>query len=261
VKNLYILTRTSGRAEFFKACRKSIKALTGFNITHIVHSDDPRNEAYIECDILIRGEAHGSYMGTAPYNLYCNRLLDQVKLMPPGWVHIIDDDDAYCNPEVFTKILEGADFKKHHICKSQRGPNKVYPKAWKQQHTYQTECIIMPSNLAVKGRWWADKSGDHYYTRQITKLAPMEWHDVIICAAQVGKGHGALVDLDGKPLDQSKFYPLEQDVYVKMHVDNKRKRGASLYNVAYAEALILEKHGFGRVTYKGTEVVQCTPKP
>lgn len=54
---LYILTRSSGRAEFFRRCRESVKALTYPGpVVHIVHTDDPRDR-YVEGDIIVRGEA------------------------------------------------------------------------------------------------------------------------------------------------------------------------------------------------------------
>lgn len=255
MRTLYVLTRTSGRPEFFRRCRESVLALNYPNVVHIVHSDDPRCEQYIECDILVRGEAHGSYIGTAPYNLYNNRLLSAIP--GSGWVHFLDDDDQYVSPDVMDWVTDDLDPELLHVCKARRWEGTVWPRGWKKQKSFQTECFVADAKLAKRGRWWGDKGGDHYYTKQLTRRAGMEWHDVIVAEAQEGKGHGKLVDIAGSVMDYDACYSPDREVWIKLNGDRGKRAGAKLHNMPYSEARVLEKHGYGRVTYRGTGVDKC----
>lgn len=248
---LYILTRSSGRAEFFRRCRESVKALTYPGpVVHIVHTDYPRDR-YVEGDIIVRGEAHGPNMGSGPYNLYQNRLIDAIP--SDGWVHFLDDDYEYTAPDVFD-WLPDADPKMMHICKVKRGGDTVWSNRWKHQTSFQTECFVVRQKIAKMGKWWADKGGDHYYTRQLTKRVKLDWHDILIVQAQEGKGHGARVDIGGVEPDYTKAYRSSEVVPFKMFRHKGRRQGGKLAEVPYGEALVLEKHGFGRVTYRGVTV-------
>ena len=247
---LFILTRTSGRPQFFKRCRESVKALSWPNVVHIVHCDDPRSEKYIDCDILVKGVAHGPNMGTAPYNLYNNRLLDAVPF--DGWVYFLDDDDELTGPDVFD-FLNGADKKKMHICKAMRWNETIWPKSWGTQRSFQTECFVNWLPNAKLSKWWSDKGGDHYYTRRLTKSLKLSWHDVLVCKAQEGKGHGKLIDAEGVQFNLDD-YPASSKVYVKVYKDGLGRQTGRPYEVVFAEGRILEKYGYGRVTYRGLEV-------
>jgi hypothetical protein len=253
---LYVLTRTSGRPEFFKRCRESVLALNYPDVVHIVHVDDPRCESYVEGDIIIRGEAHGQYMGTAPYNLYNNRL---VKAIPgDGWVHFLDDDDQYCEPEVFDWLTGQLPPEKIHVCKARRWEGTVWPKNWKNQRSFQTECFVTRTAVAKRATWWGNKGGDHNYTRQLTRLFNCDWHDIIVTEAQEGKGHGRLIDAGGAVMDYDAAIKPETIVWVKMHRDARGKAGGRAIKASYSDARVLEKFGYGKVTYKGTEI--CNPQ-
>ena len=249
---LYILTRTSGRAEFFRRCRESVKALTWpGDVVHLVHTDDPRDK-YVEGDIIIRGELHGRNMGTAPYNLYNNRLIEAIP--GDGWVHIIDDDDEYAAPDVFERLLDGAKRDHVQVGHVDRGGGRIWPKYWGEQKSYQSECFCVWTKLARQGKWWSDKAGDHYYSKQLTKLAAgTQWHDdVLIAQAQDGKNHG-------KTFDTYEPMKANKKVWIKMHVNRLRMIGGKLYQMEYKEAEKWESKGYGKITYKGVEVVVCTP--
>lgn len=250
---LYILTRTSGRPEFFRRCRESVKALTWpGGVVHIVHIDDPRSESYVECDILVKGTAHGSNMGTAPYNLYNNRLL---KALPgPGWVAFVDDDDEYVESDVFEQILGEKPRTDHiYICKAMRWHGTIWPRKWGEQKSFQTECFVAHSAIAIKGKWWGDKGGDHNYTRQLTRSFPLIWRDVLCAKAQEGKGHGRLIDAGGTEWDWDSM-PMRQMVWVKLFRDGLGRKYGKPLQMTFAEGRVLEKHAIGRVTYKGVEV-------
>ena len=251
---LYILTRTSGRPEFFRRCRESVKSLQWpGGVVHIVHIDDPRSEQYVECDILVKGTAHGPNMGTAPYNLYNNRLL---KAIPSsGWVAFLDDDDEYTEPDVFERVLgDKPDPKKIYICKAMRWNETVWPRKWGTQSSFQTECFVVHSTIAVTAKWWGDKGGDHAYTRQFTRRhIPLVWRDVLVAKAQEGKGHGKLIDIGGELMDMDDF-PQNQTVWVKLHRDGLGRNYGKPVQMTFGEGRVFEKHGVGRVTFKGTEI-------
>lgn len=261
MKPLYILTRTSGRPEFFRRCRESVKALTWpGGVVHIVHVDDPRSERYVECDILIKGMAHGPNMGTAPYNLYNDRLL---KAIPsPGWVAFLDDDDVYTAPDVFEQVLgDEPDTSKMHICKTMRWNDTIWPRNWGKQTSFQTECFVIYSEIAKKAKWWGDKGGDHHYTRQLTRKlrTPMVWRDVLVAKAQEGKGHGKLVDIGGAVMDTDD-YPAEAMVWVKLHKDGLGRKFGKPIEMTFAEGRVFERHAIGKVTYKGEEICDLRTK-
>ncbi len=253
MRPLYILSRTSGRPQFFKRMRESVAALTWpGGVVHVVHADDPRCESYIDCDILIKGEYHGDYMGDAPYNLYNNRLL---KIPPAGaWVAFIDDDDEYTAPDVFEQIINNPDADMF-VNKAQRWNDTIWPRHWLTQKSFQTECFVLDSLLAKSGKWWGDRGGDHYYTKQIVrKASKIVWRDVLACKAQEGKGHGKLVDIGGNEWNWDSLPPHEM-VHVKMYRGGHGRHAAKLYQMSFAEAREIEKQGLGRVTYKGEENV------
>lgn len=199
---IYILIRTSKREKFFFRMMQSVKEQTYPNITTIVHTDDPE-DSYVEGDIIISGErlqkgdidpCTKTAIGEAPYNLYCNTLLENIP-DEPGWFHFLDDDDMYAAPEVLEKIIPQC--KKDHInvFRVHRWNNSIYPMKWKAQKTFQTECFILHTSHKDIGRWWSRRGGDHYYTKQITDILPINWiDDIIVCRSQEGKGHGIRMD-------------------------------------------------------------------
>lgn len=218
---IYILTRASGRAAGFARLRKSIERLEWpGDVVHVVHSDDPR-DTYLEgnCDILIKGETLQDVpvpSRSGPYNYYCNRMLDLVAALEPGWVHFIDDDDEYASPDVFLKMLEGAPKDAVIVGKVHRGGNVYYPKAWGSQTSFQTEIPMFWSTVATSGRWPLTKGGDHYYTRQLTESFRTLWiEDVLIATTVAGKGKGSRNDHVTGQEEVLEAPPLEGSVYIK----------------------------------------------
>lgn len=198
---VYILIRTSGRPVFFKRMMESVKAQTYKNIITIVHTDDPRDD-YVEGDIIIKGHAYSRDYGTGPYNLYMNRLL---KAIPdgPGWYHFIDDDDEYFDENAIATLVKNAKRDHVNVGRVIRWNGVVFPKqkSWnnRSRESFQTEIFFMHTDHRLRAKWWANKGGDHYYSKQLTKVLPINWiEDLIICKAQEGKGHGRKLDAGGK---------------------------------------------------------------
>lgn len=251
---LYILIRTSRRPEFFKRCFESIKNQTYKNIVTIIYSDDPR-DTYVEGDIIIKGKTYGRNVGSAPYNLYNNDLIKKIPNIP-GYVHFMDDDDEYTENDVIGKMISKC--KKDHlnVCHVMRWNNKIFPEKWGEQKSFQTECFFIHTDYVNKAKWWANKGGDHYYTRQLTEILPINWiENILLCRAQEGKGHGNKLDKCGTITDFSPFSE-EQFVPVMGLIPYHRgKRSEWVYQnrtklLQYKIALDLETKGVVKFTHE-----------
>lgn len=246
---VYILLRTSNRPNYFRRCMESIKAQTYKNIVVIVHSDDPRDD-YLDGDIIIRGPVYPPHVGTGPYNLYNNRLLAAIP-NGPGWYHFIDDDDEYTAPNVIQTLVSSSRTDCVNVGRVRRWKDTIWPKNWGIQRSYQTECFFLHASHKNMAKWWSNKGGDHYYSRQLTERLKIHWIDgLIICQAQEGKNHG-------KRYDKHKLAPVREIAYadtdsVPVLMCNKRPKSGHegiIEMMPYADALKMEKAGAGIITY------------
>ena len=108
-----ILTRTSNRPNGFRQCYESVNRQTYTHIKHYVSYDNEKTFSYLEDFNIIpvkvsvkkkdkpKVDAQGNLY--APYNLYCNELLDKVE---DGWVIFLDDDDRLFNDNVLYGIAK-----------------------------------------------------------------------------------------------------------------------------------------------------------
>jgi hypothetical protein len=189
---VYILIRTSGRPKFFKCLWKSIQQQTYSNIITITHSDNTRDK-YVKGDIIIRSRPE-PHKGRGFYNLYNNVLLANIP-KGQGWYVFVDDDDMYAAPNVIERFVKAAKTDYINVARADRGRGKVWPKTWRGQKVFQTECFMLHTKYKKMAKWWAKQGGDHYYTKQITKKLPINWIDnLIVCKAQAGKGRGLRLD-------------------------------------------------------------------
>ncbi len=109
-----ILTRTSNRPLGFEKCRKSIENQTYKNIRHIVSYDNDKDLDYLSkykkieylkvSPIVVepKDNTKNGHFKFAPYNLYCNTLLEMVK---KSWIIFLDDDDMLLHNEVIAEIV------------------------------------------------------------------------------------------------------------------------------------------------------------
>lgn len=208
---VYILIRTANRPKFFANLMASIRDQTYSNIVTIVHTDDPADE-YVTGDIIVRGQRLETFVGTAPYNLYNNTLLQSIP-NGAGWYHFIDDDDMYNAPDVIEKLVSSAKRNCVNVARVRRWNDTIFPAKWRQQLSYQTECFFLHTDHKNKAQWWANKGGDHNYSKQLTKIMPINWIDnLIICKAQEGKGHGRRYDLGERPPNMNGYMPINDDM-------------------------------------------------
>lgn len=125
-----ILTRTSGRPNYFKRCVDSIRKQTHKDINHIVCVDDEESFAYasgcadkvIRVERRTRMEKYG--IMHAPYNLYMNALLDEVE---SGWVFILDDDDYLGSEDSLEKIVKTLPPKDSLVIFKTQFPGRTIP--------------------------------------------------------------------------------------------------------------------------------------
>jgi hypothetical protein len=193
---VYILIRTAERPLFFERMMQSIKIQTYTNIITIVHSDN-LYDRYIEGDIILRSKRDTS-KGRGHYNLYCNKLLNAI---PPGkgWYHFLDDDDEYCDQYVIEKLVEKSQKRRVNVARVDRGDGFIWPKYWRNQSSFSGECIFMRAEYKSMAHWIAKRRSDHYYTKQLTNILPINWiDDLIISRAQVGSGRGLRLDAGAK---------------------------------------------------------------
>lgn len=125
-----ILTRTSGRPRFFNECVSSIETQTYENIRHIVCADDEASYRYAKdkTDTVIKAPRKpklGEYgLMHAPYNLYCNKLMEEVK---EGWIMFLDDDDIFLNEDSISSIVENINNDKNFLIWKVKFPQRIIP--------------------------------------------------------------------------------------------------------------------------------------
>lgn len=229
----------------FERCMESIKKQTYPNIITIVHTDDPRDE-YVTGDIIIKGHKYPPSIGGAPYNLYCNRLLESIP-SDEGFFCFLDDDDEYINENVIETLVKNSKEDHINVGKVIRWDNEVFPKNWGQRQSFQTECFFVSTKYKHSGKWWSNKGGDHYYTRYLIQVLPINWiENLVIAKAQKGKGHGKSVD-NNSPKIQNKISVL----VLKPVRENRNLRQGEISILDFDEAIKLEKSGFVKITYPG----------
>jgi len=254
LKPVYILIRTSRRPEFFRVCMESVLSQTYKNIVTIVHTDDPR-DTYVQGDIIIKGSCYGSEYGTAPYNLYCNKLLDAIP-EGEGWYHFLDDDDMYASNDVIEKLVELSKRDYMNVAHVKRWGNKIMPPEWGDARKgFQTECFFLHTDHKNKARWWGNKNGDGNYSLKLLKTMPVNWiENLLVCKAQTGKGHGRRDDLNGN-IPECNLSPSDKVVVLALRPYRKGLKRDWLMQgekkwLDYGLASMLEKEKIVRITYK-----------
>jgi len=97
---LTVLTRTSGRPNFFRRCRQSVMQQTS-RAYHIVSLDNPA-DTYAHGDVLVK-VCRDNTAGARPENAYFNAMRRRV---PPSFPYVmfLDDDDEFTSPEAVAAI-------------------------------------------------------------------------------------------------------------------------------------------------------------
>ncbi len=191
IPRLYIVTRTSGRPNFFKLCYNSVHAQNIRNMHHIVIYDDKETAEYVNKYKNIRTIKvdRGFYRkielpGGRQYNLYLNKALDLV--FPEDYIMFIDDDDFFIDNVSLEKIWKdrkGSDFI---VWKTRAAGGTVpYPGFFNKRQIRRGQ-IAMPGFMvnynALKDiRFTKEGCGDYYFTSKIkTEFKKQKWIDKVI---------------------------------------------------------------------------------
>lgn len=180
-----ILTRTSNRPKGFKMCRESIENQTYKNIRHIVSYDDDKDLSYLEgfsgMDIIKvypiqekpTDAGERSNFKFAPYNLYCNTLMEEVE---EGWIIFLDDDDRLINDHAIEEIVNELNQVSKNtllIWKMRYPDGKLLPP---EDHMDRgiikmghigAPCFTFHSKHKGKAFWDCWKTGDFFFLRQL----------------------------------------------------------------------------------------------
>lgn len=230
---------------------ETIKEQTYKNIVTIIYSDDPRDD-YVTGDIIIKGTIYEKSLGDATYNLYCNDLLRNIP-NEDGWIYFLDDDDELTTPDAIGRIIKKCDRNAVNAFKVSRNNGKIVPEKWQSQRSFQTECFIIHTDHKLKASWWSHKGGDHHFTKQLTKVLPINWIDGdIVCKAQTGKGYGKKLDKDGKVFDGNGTFTEKSYVNVMamspVRTDYYIQQGSKTI-LPFVKAIELEKLGKVKLTH------------
>lgn len=127
-----ILTRTSGRPNYFKNCFESVNNQSYKNKTHIISVDDDNTIKYVKkyTNNYIRVNENNvkqiNNLTNAPYNLYLNTLNSVVK---DGWVMYLDDDDKFINNDSLSKIMSYIKHDDQLLLWRVKFPNLIIPES------------------------------------------------------------------------------------------------------------------------------------
>jgi hypothetical protein len=204
METVNFLVRTSGRPNSFRRLLLSIQSQRLENRRIIVSVDTDDSERYVQSlvdvDTIVRvPHVEKEEDGHAPYNLYMNSLLDQVK---EGWVVFVDDDNMFKESGVLSKffgMVAGGDSKKLYVCRTYNAPGKVIipsDKSFGKKVTLNdvdTSNLILHSSIAKKYRWDDRTGGDFRYADAVIQgegEGCVEWVDLVVGLMPEGAHRG-----------------------------------------------------------------------
>ncbi|PKP25192.1 MAG: hypothetical protein CVU03_09285 [Bacteroidetes bacterium HGW-Bacteroidetes-2] len=180
-----ILTRSSKRPIGFNKCHDSIKLQSYKKFKHYVSIDNQIDLEYLQgkdviivkikkqCDSNVKYNENGNRY--APYNLYCNELLEQVQ---DGWILFLDDDDNLLHNKVLKELVKY--IKKYDedtlFIWQMRYPNgKVVPsnelikKRIIKINNIGSPCFMFHFKYKDMAKWDSFKGSDFRFINQLTK--------------------------------------------------------------------------------------------
>jgi len=184
---LNVLTRTSGRPNYFKENVESVKSQLYPYIRHIVCADDDASFEYaskevkdvIRVDRKEKREQHG--IMHSPYNLYCNELMSQVT---DGWVMFLDDDDIFVDDSTIKQVMESDLTENDLIIWKGQIHNKIIPSYSFGKGIALTDigsfCFMFHSNHTWAAQWDEVKESDFRVALKLARLLNIKWVDKVV---------------------------------------------------------------------------------
>ena len=182
-----ILTRTSGRPIGFYNCRRSIEKQSYKKIKYFVSYENEDDIDYLDCTGLIKIKVN-KYDGDilinpngslhAPYNLYCNELLNNVE---NGWILFLDDDDHLLHNKVIQEIvseIKKADEDTLFIWQMRYPNGKLLPtrEHFKSEQIAMdyigSPCFIFHSKYKGFAKWDQWKASDYRVIKKLHETIP-----------------------------------------------------------------------------------------
>ncbi|MBD0833090.1 glycosyltransferase family protein [Aestuariibaculum sediminum] len=182
-----VLTRTSNRPIGFLNCHQSVINQTYNNVLHWVSYEDEATKKYIEGHNVHKVKVD-AYNGTpvqhsngfkhAPYNLYCNKLLNQIT---KGWVLFLDDDDHLIHHKVLEEIVSKIEQGNEDtlFIWQMRYPNgkilplkKHFQKKRIERNQISTPCFLFHSKYKNQVVWDEWKGSDFRVVSNLFKIIP-----------------------------------------------------------------------------------------
>lgn len=187
-----IITRTSGRPNYFANCRKSVLVQTR-PAYHLIISDDPA-DAYPEGDKVVRLPIRAQGRGT---NQYFNWVREHIPASHP-WVMFLDDDDMLMDQTACETIGQNTRSVEYLLLWQVQFPqNRLIPGAAFGQ-------VPAPGNISGIGfcyharnwvEWPGVDFGDFMVISQLyNRLRPV-WINAVLTGLQTGQNMGKRNDL------------------------------------------------------------------
>jgi cellulose synthase/poly-beta-1,6-N-acetylglucosamine synthase-like glycosyltransferase len=186
---IYVLTRTSGRPNYFRENVESVKMQTYPNIEHIVCADDDESFEYasklvknvIQVERNPKREEYG-WMHS-PYNLYCNKLMDQIK--EPGWIMFLDDDDILADRDAIRDMVRQIENEDDMLIWRVKMPWGILPSRSFGHGVMLTDItsnsFLFHSKHVWAAQWDEVKEGDYRVAQKLSRLLNVKWIDKVLC--------------------------------------------------------------------------------
>jgi hypothetical protein len=206
-----ILVRTSNRPNFFKECINSILNQTYKNINILVSYDDEETNAYItpypvkpikcfrvRADKIPEPPNRIEYGLNAPYNIYFNNMMTQVK---EGYIIYQDDDDKFADKFVIEKIVNKIVDKNSLVLWKIQAPKRVVP----SKENFGKEPVncdiggnafLFHSDYKHLATWEPYRKGNWRVCSKLYPILNPIWINEILCESQIPvAGYGRRLDL------------------------------------------------------------------
>ena len=182
-----ILTRTSGRPNYFKENVESVKSQNYPHINHIVCADDDKSFEYasnlVSKVIRVSGREKKKEYGImhSPYNLYCNNLMDEVD---DGWIMFLDDDTVFVSEDVVVQIMNQQLNPNDLVIWKGNIQGKVVP-----SYSYgrgialgdiDSFCFMFHSKHKWAAQWDEVKESDFRVAFKLSRILNIKWIDVVV---------------------------------------------------------------------------------